>query len=171
MPNTFFHKNIRLPGTEYIGAKSYFVTFSVAGRRKIFTTPEIGLPLLMLLRQESEARGFGIAAYCLMPDHLHFLAMGRDLGSNLLSFIKAFRIKSSRSHARSAGAALWQKKFYDHILRSNDSIESVAWYIWMNPVRAGFVTQVQDFPFAGSFVDPDPFRRRKPIDFWVPPWK
>ena len=57
--------------------------------------------------------------------------------SNLPSLIKAFKRKSSISFSRKTGEPLWQKKFYDHILRRHESYDAVAWYIWMNPVRAG----------------------------------
>ena len=115
-------------------------------------------------------RGFAIRAYCLMPDHLHFLASGSAANSNFLMFMKSFRIKSSRTHMRLTGKALWQKKFYDRILRSGESLESVAWYIWMNPVRAGLSKNVGEYPFAGSFTIPEPFRVR-PEKEWKPEWK
>ena len=34
---------------------------------------------------------------------------------------------------------VWQEEFFDHVLRSNDSLEGKADYICQNPVRAGLV--------------------------------
>lgn len=47
---------------------------------------------------------------------------------------------------------LWQKGFYEHLLRPVDSLESVAWYIWLNPVRRGIVCKPEDFEHSGSFT-------------------
>ena len=170
MESAFQHRNIRLPIQDYLGKKTYFITICCADRRKIFTSPENCSDLLRLLDKESALRLFAIPAYCLMPDHLHFLACGLTATSNFLAFMKSFRIKSSRQYMRVTGGQLWQKKFYDHVLRSEESLDSVAWYIWMNPVRAGLSKDIGEFPFAGSYTIRDPFRL-KPEKGWKPEWK
>jgi putative transposase len=164
---SFHHKNIRLSPTAYIGAKAYFVTLCTAGRRKILATPKLCESLLQLLRQESTTHRFAVLAYCLMPDHMHLLVEGLSATSNLLVFIKSFRIKSSRTYGHLSGEALWQKKFYDHILRSTVSLESVACYIWLNPVRAALTKQAREYPFAGSFTNSSPFES-PPERIWKP---
>jgi REP element-mobilizing transposase RayT len=72
-----------------------------------------------------------------MPDHVHLLLEGLYPTTDLLGFVKAVKTKSSTPFTRKTARPLWQKKFYDHILRRNDSPDDVAWYIWKNPVRAG----------------------------------
>jgi REP element-mobilizing transposase RayT len=47
---------------------------------------------------------------------------------------------------------LWQRYGYEHVLRSDDAIYTVARYIVANPVRAGLVKQVENYPFVGSLV-------------------
>ena len=74
-----------------------------------------------------------------------------DQRSNLLHFVKCLKLKSSRAFTARTGQILWQKGFYEHILRPDDSIESVAWYIWLNPVRRGIVDKAGGFPGSGSF--------------------
>jgi REP element-mobilizing transposase RayT len=170
MMREYHHKNIRLPAAAYIGQKAYFITLCSANRRKVFTDPKSCNYLLQLLKDESAVRGFAIPAYCLMPDHLHLLAHGLQESSDLLSFVKSFRLKSSRAYARNSGNTLWEKKFFDHILRSPISLESVAWYIWMNPIRAGLSKSVGEYPFAGPFPDAESFRKQ-PEKIWEPDWK
>jgi putative transposase len=168
MKSVFHHRNIRLPPGTYRGTNAYFITICTADRRKVLTNPAVCNRLLDLLREESVIRSF--SAYCMMPDHLHFLAQGLDGTSDLLALVKSFRIKSSRGHSRLTGNVLWQKKFYDHVLRSTISLDSVAWYIWLNPVRAGLSKNAGEFPFAGSFTIAEPFRR-SPKTIWKPEWK
>jgi REP element-mobilizing transposase RayT len=69
--------------------------------------------LLRLLREEAQQHAFAIHAHCLMPDHLHFLAQGTQAGCNLVGFVKAFRIRSSRGYTRETGRILWQNKYFD----------------------------------------------------------
>lgn len=170
MDSVFHHKNIRLPAAAYLGIRAYFVTLCTAERRKVFNNVQSCRSLLNILRQESEQRHFSIPAYCLMPEHLHFLACGLHAESELLPFVKSFRIKSSRAYARAADGLLWQKKFYDHILRSIVSLESVAWYIWLNPVRARLVASAKEFPYSGSFTNAEIFGT-PPKGIWKPKWK
>jgi REP element-mobilizing transposase RayT len=87
-----------------------------------------------------------------MPDHIHLLAQGLKPSSDFLNFVKAFKIKTSREFANQTNEQLWQKNFYDHIVRPNESAESVAWYIWLNPVRAGLAAHPKDYPLTGSFT-------------------
>ena len=122
------------------------------------------------LRKEAAAHDFAIHAYCVMPQHLHVLAVGMSPASDLLMFLKNLKQKTAYEFRRRFHRDLWQKKFYDHILRHSDSVERVAAYIWMNPVRKGFCETPQEYPHSGSFVL-DWKRETAPVDAWVPPWK
>jgi putative transposase len=107
--------------------------------------------LLALLQAESARNFFLTHAHCLMPDHLHFLSEGAHPMSDRLHFVKRLKLKSSRLYTARTGQTLWQKGFYEHILRPGDSIENVAWYIWLNPVRRGIVERPEQFAGSGSF--------------------
>ena len=164
----YFHKNIRLPRNSYVGRQFYFVTICCFDRRQIFSDPTTCSWLLEILRSESVTRNFPIHAYCAMPDHLHFLAEGLLPSSNLANFVKSFKIKTARAHLKNSSHPLWQKKFFDHVLRPNEQVEPVAYYIWMNPVRKGLSGAVGKYPFAGSFTQ---MSARMPSPSWSPPWK
>jgi len=163
-------KNIRMPRLNYVGYQCYFVTLCTFGRQNIFSDSNHCRDLVALLTTECVSRRFSVLAYCVMPDHLHFLAKGLDPASNLLHLLKSFKIKSSRKYAAREGRTLWQKGFYEHILRPGESVESVAWYIWLNPVRKGMVSRAQDYPFSGSLAG-----MKMPSSWdapgWRPPWK
>jgi hypothetical protein len=78
-----------------------------------------------------------------MPDHLHLLVSGGDR-SRLIRFVQHF--KQATGH-RSPG--LWQRSFYDRILRYEEVVEEVAFYIWSNPVQAGLVEDAKDYAYSG----------------------
>jgi putative transposase len=78
----------------------------------------------------------------LMPDHLHLL-IGIDGSTPLSDLIRDFkRITARRTAVR------WQRNYFDHRVRKDESLAEKADYILNNPVRAGFVTCAQEWPFV-----------------------
>jgi putative transposase len=141
-------KSVRLEAFHYLGQKRDFVTICSYHRKQTFANTDRAARILELLQAESARNSFEVCAYCLMPDHLHFLAEGTDSTNNLRHFVRSFKIKSSRRYSKEAGGRLWQREFYEHILRPADSVEPIAWYIWMNPVRKTLVSRPQEYPFS-----------------------
>ena len=105
-----------------------------------------------------------------MPDHFHFLAEGLAPTSDLLNLVLTIKMKSTRSYLQTTSEPLWQKKFFDHVLRPSDSPEQIAWYIWLNPVRKGLCTQPNTYPLSGALTTTIPRLSSSPIH-WSPPWK
>jgi putative transposase len=91
-----------------------------------------------------------IYAYCFMPNHLHLLAHN-EKGDDLLQFVRHFKQKTGFAFKQKARTQLWQARFYDRALRSDDDLKEVAEYIIGNPVSAGLASAPEQFPFSGSF--------------------
>jgi putative transposase len=53
-------------------------------------------------------------------------------------------IKSITS--RQLGQAVWQSGFHDHAVRREEDLPALARYVVANPVRAGLVTRVGEYP-------------------------
>jgi putative transposase len=85
-------------------------------------------------------------AFVVMPDHLHWLV---ELGDVDLSRL-VLRVKSRSAIAfnRALGQSgpLWQKGFHDHALRKEEDLRAIARHVVANPVRAGLVKSVRDYP-------------------------
>ena len=47
---------------------------------------------------------------------------------------------------------LWQRRFFDHVLRSDESYAQKWNYVRDNPVRAGLVAKAEDWPYAGEII-------------------
>ncbi len=162
-------KRNRLAREKYLGRGRFFVTACCEGRNEIFRQAEVASAIVRSLREQSERCGFDVHAYCVMPDHVHFLAEGRTDESDFIRFVKAFKQVTGYACRERVAGRVWQRSFYDHVLRSSDSDEDVAWYIWMNPVRKGLCLEPHEYPFSGSFSLPWP--RSRPAERWMPPWK
>ncbi|HEY0704965.1 MAG TPA: transposase, partial [Candidatus Acidoferrales bacterium] len=146
------HESIRLPSAHYLGQRRYFITMCCEKRHPLFSNPATVTLLIHVLREKSTEYNFAIDAYCAMPNHLHFLARGLNPSANLLDFIHDFKQKTAHDYQTAHGRTLWQKKFYDHILRESDHGESVANYIWQNPVRKEICNNPREYPASGSFT-------------------
>ena len=86
-----------------------------------------------------------------MPDHLHLLTSG-DEKTNLIKFIKTFKQITGYNFKKTTGRKLWQKSFHDHVVRKEENLNSIAEYIFNNPVRNGLVADYEDYPFLGQII-------------------
>ena len=82
----------------------------------------------------------------LMPDHLHAL-VAIDGEASLSKIISDFKRATAKF-----GDIRWQRNFFDHRLRHDESLEEKAEYIRNNPVRAGLVRGPDDWNY---FLDRD----------------
>jgi len=89
-----------------------------------------------------------------MPDHLHLLVEAKSDASDGRDFIKRARQYSGFYYSKAFGAKLWQRYGYDHVLRDEEKTIIVARYILQNPLRAGLVKRIEDYPFVGSLEWP-----------------
>lgn len=94
---------------------------------------------------------FNGLAHVVMPDHIHWLIQLSTTAS-LHKVIRRLKGRSARkiNLARNSNEPVWQKGFHDHALRSEEAIEDVATYLIYNPLRAGLVDDVNDYPYWRS---------------------
>jgi REP element-mobilizing transposase RayT len=142
----------RLKTFDYVGPYRYFLTICVAPRRRVFVDQESVDLVLSQLPQSSTAHGFAVIAYCVMSDHIHLLVEGLTEDSDLRNFVRIFKQQSSFACRQKHEQQLWQRGYYDRVLREEDDTFAVARYLLNNPVRAGIVAAPRDFPFLGSMV-------------------
>jgi putative transposase len=91
-----------------------------------------------------------VGAYCLMPDHLHFVAGPQEDGACVLTFLARFMGKSTNMSWRHGWSGkLWQKRGHDHVIRLVERMDEVYAYVRDNPVRAGLVEDASDWPWSG----------------------
>ena len=72
------------------------------------------------------------------------------MSSDMCRFMKATKGRSGLQASRRTGRRLWQDGYDDHVLTGGETTEKVIAYILANPVRAGLVSRMEDYPFMGS---------------------
>jgi putative transposase len=166
----FFKKRLRRPAEHYRGRQIYFVTVGTERRAPFFEDQSTGEWLIRHLLESAAQRNFSLHAYCIMPDHVHFLCEGLSDTSDLVQFVDAFKQRTAYEFKKTHGEGLWQMRYYDHILRPKEVIEDVACYIWWNPVRKGLCSDPHLYPLSGSQTI-DWMKHKSPRTNWTPPWK
>jgi len=90
-------------------------------------------------------------AFVVMPDHLHWLMQlkeGYSLGQ-VVHFVKSASARRVNSALNRTGR-FWGRGYYDHALRTPEAALDCARYIVANPLRAGLVGSIGDYPLWDS---------------------
>ena len=140
----------RLPSFGYRGLHRYFLTICVDQRRPRLILPSHVRPLTSQLLTTAASYRFAVLAYCFMPDHMHALLEALTDDANFCDCVRIFKQRSAFHWKRNTGEVLWQRSYYDRVLREDEDTPAVARYILENPVRAGLVSSPLDYPFIGS---------------------
>jgi REP element-mobilizing transposase RayT len=85
-------------------------------------------------------------AWVVMPDHFHWLLQIQE--SHLSRVIGATKARCAHrvNHLTGASGPLWQSGFHDRAIRDNEELRPSADYIIANPLRAGLVERIGDYP-------------------------
>ena len=145
-------KRIRLSPDVYVdGGRIFSVTCAVRDRAPVFADLEFGHACILLLRAMRDRSGARVFAYCCMPDHAH-LVLSPPSAHSLTAFVGEWKARCYQARRRrSAMEPFWQRSFFDHALRTDAELHAVVAYVLANPVRAGLVEDVRDYPLSGSF--------------------
>ncbi|MBS1842536.1 MAG: transposase [Acidobacteria bacterium] len=163
-------KSTRLPRENYVGHRIYFLTICCDLRRPHLANPNVANRVVNLLRECVASHSFLLHAYCAMPDHLHLLVEGSTPRSDLLNFVRVYKLRTAFEFRKSTNLRLWEMSYHDHVLRRADAVEDVACYIWWNPVRKQMCVTPGEFPFSGSNTI-HWMQRSAARPNWSAPWK
>jgi REP element-mobilizing transposase RayT len=134
----------------FIRSPIYFVTSCTHDRRKLLANAAVHETFLSFAEQ-GPSHGAWIGAYVIMPDHFHLFVATDQEKITLSEWMKSLKNAISKT-LRLAGVAAphWQKTFFDHLLRSNESYSEKWNYVRENPVRAALVKTADEWPFIGD---------------------
>jgi putative transposase len=141
--------SLRLRGFDYTSRRVYFITIVTAERRKVFLDAQLAEATVQCLRRLRERMNFLVYVYCLMPDHLHALVGLGTSGRALGDVCGAFKSLSTRAYWQWHEGKLWQRQFYDHVIRNEEDFSETMEYIKQNPVRRRLVESWEQWPYTG----------------------
>ncbi|MCF4995065.1 transposase [Pseudomonas syringae] len=124
----------------------YLLTTITLGREPIFA--DFGLGRLVV-HQFRRAQNLGLAntlAWVVMPDHFHWLVELESCSLSKLMRETKSLITREVNVAGNRKGGLWQQGFHDRALRREDDLVRMARYVVANPLRAGLVKKLGDYP-------------------------
>jgi putative transposase len=136
---------------------TYFFTVNLADRRGRLLVEHIA-DLRAAVTAVRRAHAFTIDAAVVLPEHLHaiwtlpagdadFSTRWRLLKSRFSATLPARpgRRPSLRAHAEKG---IWQRRFFEHLIRDEDDLAAHADYIHYNPVKHGHAPRPVDWPYS-----------------------
>ncbi|MHC8369079.1 REP-associated tyrosine transposase [Pseudomonas sp. ZT5P21] len=124
----------------------YLLTAVTHERQPIFKDWRVGRLVVHEFRRTQEAGDTTSVAWVVMPDHIHWLVELQN--GDLPKLMRVTKSRSARliNQARGFSAPVWQKGYFDRALRREDDLKAMARYIIANPMRAGLVNRIGDYP-------------------------
>jgi REP element-mobilizing transposase RayT len=124
----------------------YLLTSVTRDRLPYFADWRIGRLLVNAFRQASDEHAVKSLAWVVMPDHFHWLVELQDAPLDVLMSKTKSRTFYAFKNETGFKGRLWQKGYHDRAVRKEEDLPAIARYIVANPIRAGLVTRVHDYP-------------------------
>ena len=152
-------KNLRLPDFLYSSSCAYFVTICTYHKQYLFGEIKNGTMHLNsngnIVKKcwndlQTHYVGINNDVFVVMPNHLHGIILIRDENGrdgskpsptkphNLSEIVRSFKTYSSKGinelH-QTPGVSLWQRSFYEHVIRNDNDYSEICEYIFYNPAK------------------------------------
>ena len=131
------------------GGLCYHVINRGNGRARVFHGEADYREFLKLMAAACERLPLRLLAYCLMPNHVHFVLWPQEDGevSRWMQWLMTTQVR--RHHRRhGSDGHLWQGRFKAFPIQRDAHLLSVLRYVERNPLRAGLVARAEDWPWS-----------------------
>lgn len=146
----------------FVPGGTYFFTVVTFDRRPIFCSPSAVALLGTVLREVRVELPFDTIAVSVLPDHLHTVwslprgdcdfpgRWNRIKGRFSRAWLDSGGEESMRpdSYERRRQFAVWQRRFWEHVIRDERDLEAHVDYIHYNPLKHGLVRTAADWPWT-----------------------
>jgi putative transposase len=136
-------------GDTFAKGQYYHIYNRGAGKGKIFFNDGNYHYLLQLVKQHYEKRSVAVIAYCLMPNHYHFLLrqeseepLSKFMGVLFNAYVQALNLQQGRT------GTLFEGRFKHKCVDKWEYLIVLFRYIHRNPVKAGLVAKPEDWAYS-----------------------
>ena len=141
---------------------TYFFTLVTDNRRRFLATELARDCLHRAIDTIKSKRPFELEAICLLPDHLHCIWTLPEDDHDFSTRWRGIKGLFSRCYRLGGGqqgdvdysrritreVAIWQRRFWEHLIRDQKDYARHMDYIHYNPVKHGLVRQVSEWPYS-----------------------
>ncbi|WP_282364930.1 transposase [Pseudomonas sp. PS01297] len=124
----------------------YLVTAVVKNREPFFSDFLVARLLINELKRTHQECYVTSLAWVVMPDHFHWLIELKHASLSTVMQRTKSRAAMSIGVAQGSPLKLWQKGYHDRAIRYDEDVVHAARYIVANPLRAGLVKRLGDYP-------------------------
>jgi putative transposase len=137
---------LRLPNYDYTSAGAYFVTICADQHKPLFDHPELTRFLLETWQSLPDRfPGVTLDEFVIMPNHVHFIlwldgpgehanVLGRVVGA-YKSLTSVTWLNYHKSMGTRCSQHLWQRGYYEHVIRNEQDLDLKRRYIMNNPAK------------------------------------
>jgi putative transposase len=146
----------------FVPGGTYFFTVALLERHRRLLVDQID-DLRTVFADARRRRPFAMDAIVVLPDHLHcvwtlpagdadFSTRWHDIKSRFAARVaRGERLSARRQVKRERG--IWQRRFWEHVIRDELDFERHVDYIHYNPVKHGHVVRAADWPHSSFHRD------------------
>jgi len=132
----------------YAPGEVYFITCVTTNRRPVLEGKAERSPIRETLRNVRMHHPFEMRAYALMPDHIHLLLQvpgTTDISRIIHSLKRNYTLNYKRAKGYTGPLSVWQRGFWDHVIRDERDFGQHLDYIHYNPVKHGYVVKPEEY--------------------------
>jgi putative transposase len=104
------------------------------------------------LTRVQQTNPFEIIAHVILPDHFHCLIKvnhpSGDFSTVMHSLKRNYTRNYKRAHNIQKTLSIWQRGFWDHVIRDEQDFGTHLDYIHWNPIKHGWVNKPEDWPYS-----------------------
>jgi len=127
---------MRLKSYDYQTNGAYFVTICTDFKKKFISRKEKIILEKELKNLENRFAGVTIDYFAIMNNYLHIIFLFDEANINLPRVIQAFKSLTTLKLKQNGftGKVFWQRNYYEHVIRSEKTLEKIREYIQNNPL-------------------------------------
>ena len=133
----------------YGGDDLHFVTFSCYHRLPFLDTAGARDVFLQMLEEVRQKYLFRVVGYVVMPEHVHLL-VGEPQSGTLSTALQVLKQRTARRIHDVIRGQMWQRRFYDFNVFSQEKVTEKLDYMHENPVKRGLVLSAEDWGWSSA---------------------
>jgi len=115
--------------------------------------PRVANLLAGALRYGEAKQFYTLHAWVIMPNHVHLLIEPQIEFPRIMRWLKGTTARRANRILGRSGLPFWQVESYDHWVRSPEELQELIHYIEENPINAGLVRSVEQWPWSSASAD------------------
>jgi putative DNA methylase len=110
----------------------------------------------VLVAGETQWRLYQLHAWVIMPNHVHLLISPHKPLPTITNAIKSASAREANAILNRLGQPFWQPESYDHWVRKEEEFFNIVDYIYLNPVKTGYVESAENWRWSSAGHGPAP---------------